>query len=110
VSNFVRQNVLRFDISQPLYTGGRVSNAVAAGLKLEDASRLEVERARQALRLQVVQAYYGALLQQQGIAVADEGVRRAEQQHRLASVRFDAGTAARLTCCAPGRGVQCARA
>ena len=95
-ANFVRQNVLRFDISQPLYTGGRVSNAVAAGLKLEDASRLEVERARQALRLQVVQAYYGALLQQQGIAVADEGVRRAEQQHRLASVRFDAGTAARL--------------
>ncbi len=95
-ANFVRQNVVRFDINQPLYTGGRVTNLVAASVKQEDASRLEVERTRQALRLQVVQAYYGALLQQQGIAVAEEGVKRAEQQHRLASVRFEAGTAARL--------------
>jgi outer membrane protein len=41
-------------------------------------------------------AYYGALLQQQGIAVAEEGLRRAEHQHRLAQTRFDAGSAARL--------------
>jgi outer membrane protein TolC len=50
----------------------------------------QFERARQALTLEVVQAYYGALLQQQGIAVAEEGLRRAEIQQRLAQTRFDA--------------------
>jgi outer membrane protein TolC len=43
-----------------------------------------------------VQAYYGALLQQQGIAVAEEGVRRAEHQERMAQTRLMRGLAARL--------------
>jgi outer membrane protein TolC len=63
---------------------------------MEESSRQQLERARQSLALRIVEAYYSALLQEQGIKVADEGVRRAEIQLSLAKTRFDAGTAARL--------------
>ena len=95
-ANFTRQNVLRFDVTQPLYTGGRLQHGLAASEFQAASTQHQFERARQALTLEVVQAYYGALLQQQGIAVAEEGLRRAEIQQRLAQTRFDAGSAARL--------------
>jgi outer membrane protein TolC len=95
-ANFTRQNVLRFDVSQPLYTGGRIQYGLAASQSQATSAQHQLDRARQALTLEVVQAYYGALLQQQGIAVAEEGLRRAEVQQRLAQTRFEAGSAARL--------------
>ncbi len=95
-ANFVRENVVRFDITQPIYTGGKLQNAFAASASQEEASRRQLERAKQDLALQVTEAYYGALLQQQGIAVAGEGVRRAENQLGIAKTRFEAGTVARL--------------
>ena len=95
-ANFTRQNVLRFDVTQPIYTGGRLRHGLAATQSQAASSQHQYERARQALTLEVVRAYYGALLQQQGIAVAEEGLRRAERQQRLAQTRFEAGSAARL--------------
>jgi hydrophobe/amphiphile efflux-1 (HAE1) family protein len=95
-ANFVQTNVLRLDVTQPIYTGGRLQNAYAATASMEESSRQELDRARQSLALRVVEAYYGALLQQQGIRVAEEGVRRAETYRSLAQTRFEAGTVARL--------------
>ena len=77
-ANFIRENVLRFDVTQPIYTGGRLQYGLAATESQAASTQHQFERARQALTLEVVQAYYGALLQQQGIAVAEEGLRRAE--------------------------------
>jgi hydrophobe/amphiphile efflux-1 (HAE1) family protein len=94
--NFVRENVFRFDLTQPVYTGGRLQNAFAAAASQQEASRQQLERTRQNLGLRVVEAYYGALLQQQGIAVATEGVQRAETHLSLAKTRYEAGTVARL--------------
>jgi HAE1 family hydrophobic/amphiphilic exporter-1 len=95
-ANFTRENVLRFDVTQPIYAGGRLRYGVAATESQALSTQHQLERARQALTLDVVQAYYGALLQQQGIVVAEEGLRRAENQQRLAQTRFDAGSAAKL--------------
>jgi outer membrane protein TolC len=95
-ANFTRQNVMRFDVTQPIWAGGRLQSGLAAAQLQASSAQHQYERARQSLTLDVVQAYYGALLQQQGIAVAEEGVRRAEHQERMAQTRFDAGTAARL--------------
>jgi len=95
-ANFVRDNVLRVDVTQALYTGGRLVNALAASASMQEASRQQLERARQTIELRVVEAYYGALLSQQGIRVAEDGVRRAERYRALAKARFDAGTVARL--------------
>jgi len=95
-ANFTRQNVMRVDVTQPIWAGGRLQSGLAAAQLQASSAQHQYERARQSLTLDVVQAYYGALLQQQGIAVAEEGVRRAEHQERMAQTRFDAGTAARL--------------
>jgi hydrophobe/amphiphile efflux-1 (HAE1) family protein len=95
-ANMIRENVMRLDISQPLYTGGRVTNAFAARAADEEASRLDVDRARQALTLQVYEAFYSALLNEQGIRVGEEGVTIAQKHLDLAKARYDAGSAARL--------------
>ncbi|MGE3275605.1 MAG: efflux RND transporter permease subunit [Vicinamibacterales bacterium] len=93
---FTRRNIMQVDVSQPLYTGGRLTSAYgiqAAGL---DQAKLSLERGRQELRQQVTAAFYGALMNQGGVDVADEQVRLAERQLELARARFEAGTVARL--------------
>jgi outer membrane protein TolC len=95
-ANLTRENVMRFDLSQPLYTGGRLAHAYAAQAAGEEASRLDVDRARQALTLQVYEAFYAALMNDQGIRVSGEGVTIAQKHLELAKARFEAGSAARL--------------
>jgi HAE1 family hydrophobic/amphiphilic exporter-1 len=95
-ANLTRENVMRFDVSQPLYTGGRLSNAYAAQAAGEEASRLDVERSRQGLILQVYESFYAALMNEQGVRVTEEGVTIAQKHLDLAKARFDAGSAARL--------------
>jgi multidrug efflux pump subunit AcrB/outer membrane protein TolC len=95
-ANLQRQNVAQFDLSQPLFTGGRLQNAQAIEESGLDVTRLELERARQELEFRVVETFYNALLRQQGLRVADEQIEMAQTQLSLAQVRFEAGTVARL--------------
>ena len=95
-AGFTRENIIALDLSQPLYTGGRLANAHAIQESGLDASRLELDRARQDLQYRVVEVFYNALLKQQGMGVADEQIRLAETQLGLARVRYEAGTVARL--------------
>jgi len=94
--NMIRENVVRMDVSQPLYTGGRLSHAFGAQAAVEEASRLDVERAQQALKLRVYETFYAALMADQGVRTTEEGVRIAERHLELSRARFEAGTAARL--------------
>jgi HAE1 family hydrophobic/amphiphilic exporter-1 len=93
---FTRQNIMQFDFSQPLYTGGRLRNTFALHAAAADGARLTLDRARQQLTLQVVETFYRALLQEQGLGVAEQGVTLAEQQLAIARTRFEAGSAARF--------------
>ena len=95
-ANFQRENIMRFDVSQPLYTGGRLENAYGAQAASQEASRLEFERAQQGLTVRVYETFYAALMNDQGVRVTEEGVRIAERHRELAQVRFEAGSAARL--------------
>ncbi|HEY6360993.1 MAG TPA: efflux RND transporter permease subunit, partial [Vicinamibacterales bacterium] len=95
-ANFTRENVMRVDIAQPLYTGGRLEHAYGAQAATRESSRLDVERARQALTLRVYETFYAALMNDQGIRVADEGVSISQRHLELAQARFQAGSAARL--------------
>ncbi|MGE3403172.1 MAG: efflux RND transporter permease subunit [Vicinamibacterales bacterium] len=95
-ANFIRENVVRLDIQQPLYTGGRLAHAFGAQAAAQEATRLSVERARQSLQLRVYETFYSALLNREGIAVNQEGVAIAGRHLELARARFDAGSAARL--------------
>ena len=95
-AKMVRENVVRVDISQPLYTGGRLTHAYGAQAASEEGSRLELERAQQALTLRVYETFYAALMADQGVGTTDEGVRIAERHLELSRARFEAGSAARL--------------
>ena len=95
-ANFIRDHVMRIDISQPIYTGGRLTHAYGAQAATQEARRLDVDRAQQALRLRVYETFYAALMAEQGVRVTTEGVDIAERHLELAQVRFSAGSAARL--------------
>jgi hydrophobic/amphiphilic exporter-1 (mainly G- bacteria), HAE1 family len=95
-AGFTRENTMQIEMSQPLYTGGRLSNAYGVQASSLDASKLDLERARQDLRYQVVQTFYAALMNEQGVRVAQEQIGLTRKQLELAKARFEAGTVARL--------------
>jgi outer membrane protein TolC len=93
---FARQNTVTLGMSQPLYTGGRLTSNRDLQRAALTGSELDLERARQQLELRVVEAFYGALTNEQSLKVAEEGITLAARQLELARVRFEAGSVARL--------------
>ena len=93
---FSRENSLQLFISQPLYTGGRLNNAYGISTSSLDASKLDLDRTRQEIEYRVVETFYAALMNERGVAVADEQVQLGMKQLELAKARFEAGTVARL--------------
>jgi hydrophobe/amphiphile efflux-1 (HAE1) family protein len=93
---FTRRNIMQIDLVQPIYTAGRLTNAYGASASAFDASRLQLDRNRQQLQYQVVETFYAALMNEQGVRVADEQIALATRQLELAKARFTAGTVARL--------------
>jgi len=93
---FSRENNMQLFINQPIYTGGRLNNAYGISVSSLDASKLELARTRQEIEYRVVETFYGALMSQRGVTVADEQVRLSEKQLELARARFESGTVARL--------------
>jgi outer membrane protein len=88
--------VLQLVVNQPIYTGGRLNNAYGITTASLDASKLELDRTRQEIEYRVVETFYAALMNERGVAVADEQIRLTEKQLELARARFEAGTVARL--------------
>ena len=93
---FSRENAMQLYISQPLYTGGRLNNAYGISTSSLDASKLELDRTRQEIEYRVVETFYAALMNERGMAVAEEQVQLGERQLQLAKARFESGTVARL--------------
>jgi len=93
---FSRENSMQLNISQPIYTGGRLNNAYGITTSSLDASKLELDRTRQEIEYRVVETFYAALMNERGVAVADEQVRLTAKQLELAKARFEGGTVARL--------------
>ena len=93
---FSRENNMQLFITQPIYTGGRLNNAYGITTSSLDASKLELARTRQEIEYRVVETFYGALMNQRGVTVADEQIRLSEKQLELAKARFESGTVARL--------------
>lgn len=93
---FSRENNMQLFINQPIYTGGRLNNAYGITTSTLDASKLELARTRQEVEYRVVETFYGALMNQRGVLVAEEQIRMSEKQLELARARFESGTVARL--------------
>jgi outer membrane protein len=88
--------MLQLFVNQPIYTGGRLNSAYGITTASLDASKLELDRTRQEIEYRVVETFYAALMNERGVAVADEQIRMTEKQLELARARFEAGTVARL--------------
>jgi HAE1 family hydrophobic/amphiphilic exporter-1 len=95
-AGFARRNLVQFEVNQPIYTAGRLRNAYGIEASSLDASKLALERARQELQYQVVETFYAALMNEQGVRVADEQIALNTKQLALAKARFEAGSVARL--------------
>jgi HAE1 family hydrophobic/amphiphilic exporter-1 len=95
-AGFAQKNVVQLYVNQPIYTGGRLSNAYGITTASLDASKLELDRTRQEIEYRVVETFYAALMNERGVAVAEEQIRISEKQLELARVRFESGTVARL--------------
>ncbi len=93
---FSRENSMQLFINQPIYTGGRLNSAYGITTSSLDASKLELDRTRQEIEYRVVETFYAALMNERGVAVADEQVRLTARQLELARARFEGGTVARL--------------
>ena len=93
---FSRENAMQLYISQSLYTGGRLNNAYGITTSSLDASKLELDRTREEIEYRVVETFYSALMNERGVAVAQEQVQLGEHQLQLAKARFESGTVARL--------------
>jgi outer membrane protein TolC len=95
-AGFAQRNQLQLFVNQPIYTGGRLHNAYGITTASLDASKLELDRTRQEIEYRVVETFYAALMNERGVAVADEQIRISAKQLELAKVRFESGTVARL--------------
>jgi outer membrane protein len=95
-AGFAQKNVVQLYVNQPIYTGGRLNNAYGISASSLDASKLELERTRQDIEYRVVETFYAALMNERGVAVAEEQIAFSIKQLELAKARFEAGTVARL--------------
>jgi hydrophobic/amphiphilic exporter-1 (mainly G- bacteria), HAE1 family len=95
-AGFAQKNILQLYVNQPIYTGGRLNNAYGITTSSLDASKLELDRTRQEIEYRVVETFYAALMNQRGVAVADEQIALTAKQLELAKARFESGTVARL--------------
>ncbi|MDG9928034.1 MULTISPECIES: TolC family protein [unclassified Pseudomonas] len=80
-------------LTQPIELGGKRSARVELADRGIDAAQVEVERARNALRAEVIQAFHGVLLSQLRVDLATESMRLAERGVNIAQGRVRAGSA-----------------
>jgi outer membrane protein len=93
---FFTNYVWNFEVSQPIYTFGRVSNAMKAAREESDGVDLDVRAVENRTSFDVVRACYGYLLAQQNLSVLE--AEKASRQRQLDQVeaRFELEDATRL--------------
>jgi outer membrane protein TolC len=88
---------VNFNLSAPLFQGGRISAGLRSARGLRGAAQADVEQARADVTLQVLRAYLDALfadrlvqIQRENVALAEDRVRQVEQLERAGRAsRYD---------------------
>jgi outer membrane protein TolC len=83
-------------IVQPIYDFGRTGGALDAAEVGLDAARSQVAAQRQALALEVKVAYYGVLIQQELVVVAEDALRQQRKHLEQAEGFYKVGTRTRI--------------
>jgi outer membrane protein TolC len=82
--------------SLPLYSGGKLENAVESGKLGIEAAKLKTEREREDIRYQVMKAYYDALEARRTIGVRQDSVDKYEAHLTNVEQLYSAGSKARI--------------
>ena len=85
----------RWTLSYPLYTGGRLEGQADAGGYALNAADLTLENARQLVRYQAEEAYWGLVHRQDLVKVAKDAVDRSNIQLQLIDAQYDEGAVAK---------------
>lgn len=93
-SDTIRQAMV--NVSQPLYTGGRVESQVAAARAGVSVATAQTEVTIRALRRSAVEAVFAILRAKELAGVAQRQLEANREHLRLARARFAAGTAAQF--------------
>lgn len=86
---------LGLSLTQPVYTGGLLSNSYRLSRLGRDIAKDKVTSTRTDLIRQVKEAYYGILLARELIDVTQESIEVAEAHLKVAQARYDVGLASR---------------
>ena len=82
---------LQNTVTQPVFTGGAlINNYLLANLGV-DTAKVEFERTKLDLVLNVKEAYYGVLTADKVLEVAEQAVEQLESHHTVAQAFFDVG-------------------
>lgn len=85
-----------FTVDQPLYAGGRLRKEVEVAEREADVAALTLAEAGSDVIQQVKQAYYEAVLAASLVDIARVSIEHAEEQIRIARVRYNDGTGSEL--------------
>lgn len=94
--DFTRDYGMEVALSQPLYTGGRLTSSYRISKLARDIADADVARLEADVTLSVVQAFYSYLLARESVKVAEEATKTAEEFLRVVEARYRAGEASRF--------------
>lgn len=82
-------------LSVPIYTGGRLENAVDAAEIALESSRLGVDDTRQQLRMDTTNSYYSILQSQNQVTIYEQTVESLEEHLKNVKAQYHVGTVAK---------------
>ena len=91
--DFTRDYSMRLSLTQPIYTGGRLSSSYRISTLSDDIAGADLERQEADAALSVIQYFYSLLLARESVKVAEEAIKTAEEFKRVAEARYNAGEA-----------------
>jgi outer membrane protein len=90
-ANPVNSSGVTLNLTQPLYTGGRVSSAVTAAEADVLAGREGLRRVEQSVLQSVIQAYVDVRRDQERLAISQDNVNVLQRQLQESNARFEVG-------------------
>jgi outer membrane protein TolC len=91
--DFTRDYGLTLALSQPLYSGGRISSSYRISKAGYDIAEADLERQEMDITLTVIESFYGLLLARESVVVSEEAIKTAREFVRVVEARYKAGEA-----------------
>jgi outer membrane protein len=82
-------------VTQPVFAGGALINSYLLAKIGVDSAKVELEKTKRDLVLQVKIAYYGVLTAEKGVEVAQQAVAQVESHYTVAKAFFEVGITAK---------------